>query len=63
MSRSRMQERHEITRKKQRQRAPPPLPTRFTRTGVASVVVTASVSDLCTLVTFMFCLVLLLQDI
>ena len=37
------------TRKKQGQRAPPPFPTRFSRTGGASVVVTASVSDLCTL--------------
>ena len=37
------------TRKKQGQRAPPPFPTRFSRTGGASVVVTASVSDLSTL--------------
>ena len=33
------------TRKKRGQRAPPPLPSRFTRTGGASVVVTAPVSD------------------
>ena len=38
------------TRKKQGQRAPPPFPTRFSRTGGAPVVVTASVSDLSTLV-------------
>ena len=37
------------TRKKERQRAPPPFPTRFSLTGRASVVVTASVSDLSTL--------------
>ena len=30
-------------------RAAPPFPTRFSRTGDASVVVTASVTDLCTL--------------
>ena len=33
----------------ERQRAPPPFPTPFSLTGGASVVVTASVSDLCTL--------------
>ena len=39
------------TRKKQGQHAPPPLPTRFTRTGAGGVsaVVTALVSDLSTL--------------
>ena len=37
------------TRKKERQRAPAPFPTPFSLTGGASVVVTASVSDLCTL--------------
>ena len=31
-------------------RVPPPFPTRFSRTGGASVVVTASVPDLCILV-------------
>ena len=35
------------TRKKEGQRAPPPFPTCFSRTGGVSVVVTASVSDLC----------------
>ena len=39
------------TRKKRGQRAPPPFLTRFSRTAGASVVVTALVSDLCTLVT------------
>ena len=38
------------TRKKVGLRAPPPFPTRFSRTEGASVVVTASVSDLSTLV-------------
>ena len=37
------------TRKKQGHRTPPTLAARFTRTGGASVVLTASVSDLCTL--------------
>ena len=37
------------TRKKEGQRAPPPSPTRFSRTGCSSVVVTALVSDLSTL--------------
>ena len=45
MSRSRVQER----RGRKGQRAPLPLPTRFTSTGGASIVVTASVSDLCSL--------------
>ena len=39
------------TRKKEGQRALQPFPTRFSRTGSASVVVTASESDLSTLVT------------
>ena len=42
------------TRKKEGQRAPSPFPSRFSRTGGASVVVTASVSDLSTLIRLAF---------